>query len=43
MFKYLQRFPLTETNRYLSKAFKQEGLDKEGWVQKLNAMLDRLF
>ena len=36
MFKYLQRLPFIEINRYLSKAFKKE-LDKKSWVQNSKA------
>ena len=42
MFKYFQRFPFIETNRYLFKAFKEEEFDTKGWVQKLKYLLDML-
>ena len=32
MFKYFQRFPFIETNRYLFKAFKEEEFDTKGWI-----------
>ena len=45
MFKYFQRFPFIETNRYLFKAFnkylfKEEEFDTKGWVQDLKSLLD---
>ena len=40
MFKYFQRFPFIETNRYLFKAFKEEKFDTKGWVQNLKFLLD---
>lgn len=42
LFKYLQTSSFIETNRYLSKPFKEKELDKKDWVQNLNSMLDRL-
>ena len=42
MFKYFQKFPFIETNRYLMKAFKEEEFDKKGWVQNLKSSLDML-
>ena len=47
MFKNFQRFPFTETNRYLVKAFnkylfKEEEFDTKGWVQNLKSLLDML-
>ena len=41
-FKYFQRFPFTETNRYLFKAFKEEEFDTKSWVQNLKSLLDML-
>ena len=38
MFKYFQRFPFIETNRYLFKAFKEEEFDTKGWVQNLKSL-----
>ena len=35
MFKYFRRFPFSETNGYLFKAFTKEEFDKKGWVQNL--------
>ena len=42
MFKYFQRFPFIETNKYLFKAFTEEEFDTKGWVQNLKSLLDRL-
>ena len=42
MFKYFQRFPFIETNRYLFKAFKEEEFDTKGWVQNLKFLLGKL-
>ena len=42
MFKYFQKFPFIETNKYLFKAFKEEEFDTKGWVQKLKSVLDML-
>ena len=35
MFKYFQRFPFIETNRYLFKAFKEDDFDTKGWINNL--------
>ena len=40
MFNYFKRFPFTETNRYLFKAFKGDEFDTKGWVQNLKSLLD---
>ena len=42
MFKYFQRFPFIETNRYLFKAFEEKEFDTTGWVQNLKFLLDML-
>ena len=42
MFKYLQRLPFIETNRFLFKAFMEDELDKKGWVQNMKNILDMM-
>ena len=40
MFKYLQRFPFVDKDRYLYKAFEEDSLDKNGWVKNIKNTLD---
>ena len=42
MFKYFQRFPFIETNRYFFKAFKEDDFDTKGWVHNLKYLPDML-
>ena len=42
MFKYFQRFPFLDVNRYLLKAFKELEFDTKGWVQNFKSSLDVL-
>ena len=42
MFKYFQRSPFTETNRYLFKAFQEENFHAKGWVQNFKSLLNML-
>lgn len=37
LFKYLQRLSFIEINRYVSKTFGDEELDKKSWVQNSKA------
>ena len=39
MFKFFQRSPFTETNRYLFKAFQEEKFDAKGWFQNFKSLL----
>ena len=43
MFKYFQRFPFIETNRYLFKAIKEEEFDTKGWVQNLKSLRQNIY
>ena len=42
MFKYFQRLPFIEANRYLFKAFKEDEFDTKDWVQNLKSLLNML-
>ena len=42
MFKYLQRMPFIEKNRFLYKAFKEDESERVGWVGKMKTILDGL-
>ena len=41
MFKYLQRFPFLDKDRYLVKAFEEDLLSNNGWVNNIKGTLER--
>ena len=40
MFKYLQRFPFNDKDRYLNKAFQEDNLNTAGWIRNMKNILE---